>query len=432
MKTVYLGLIGDILHPGLINIITEGAKHGELIIGLYTDEAIAAKKRLPYLTYEQRKNVIENIKGVSLVIPQKEWSYVANLRELKPDYIIHGDDWKTDWQKQIRTEVFEVMKEWGGEVIEIPYTKGISSTGINKDIKSIGTTPDNRLRMLRRLLHAKPMVRFLEAHSGLVGLIIENLEVQQGDTTLSFDGMWSSSLTSSTMSGKPDIESVDLTSRLQDLRSILSCTTKPIIYDGDTGGKPEHFEFTVRALELNGISAVIIEDKVGLKKNSLFGTDVKQELESIEQFCEKIRVGKAARVTEDFMIISRIESLIAGYPMQEALDRAMAYIDAGTDGIMIHSKEKDGADIREFCKKLREVHKDIPIVAVPSTYDKITEEELQSWGVNIVIYANHMLRASYPAMLKVAETILVNRRTHEANALCMPIKAILELIPGTK
>jgi phosphoenolpyruvate phosphomutase len=230
------------------------------------------------------------------------------------------------------------------------------------------------------------MVRFLEAHSGLVGLIIENLEVQQGDTTLSFDGMWSSSLTSSTMNGKPDIESVDLTSRLQDLRSILSCTQKPIIFDGDTGGKPEHFEFTVRALELNGISAVIIEDKVGLKKNSLFGTDVKQELESIEQFCEKIRVGKAARVTEDFMIISRIESLIAGYPMQEALDRAMAYIDAGTDGIMIHSKEKDGADIREFCKRLREVHKDIPIVAVPSTYDKITEEELQSWGVNIVIY----------------------------------------------
>lgn len=431
-KKVYIGMTADIMHPGLIHIINEATKYGDVIVGLLTDKAIAEHKRLPYLTYEQRKEVVENIKGVSEVIPQEEWSYVDNLKRIRPDYIIHGDDWKNGPLREIREQVFEVMNEQGGKVIEIPYTKGINSSSLNKEIKSIGTTPDIRLKTLRRLINAKPIVRILEAHDGLCGLIIENLEIQKGDKREVFDGMWSSSLTDSTSKGKPDIEAVDLTTRLQDLNNILECTTKPIIFDGDTGGKIEHFTFTVRTLERHGISAIIIEDKVGLKKNSLFGTDAIQTQDTIEGFCAKIKAGKEAQVTQDFMIIARIESLIAGKPMSDALERAYAYVEAGADGIMIHSKNKSGEDIKEFCLTFRQRYAHVPIVVVPTTYDHIHESELRKWGVNVVIYANHMLRAAYPAMMRVACTILENGRAQEVRDLCMPIKEILELIPGTK
>ena len=431
-KTVYLGMIGDILHPGLTNIIKEGAKYGDVMIGLFTDKAIATHRRLPYMTYEQRKEVIENIKGVACVVPQDEWSYVPNLRQYKPDYIIHGDDWKEGSEQELRAEVFKVMEELGGKVIEIPYTKGINSSSLDKEIKAIGTTPDVRLKSLRRLIAAKPIVRIMEVHDGLSGLIVENIEVKNGIKTNHFDGMWSSSLTDSTSKGKPDIEAVDLTTRMQDLNNILECTTKPIVYDGDTGGKPEHFVFTVRTLERNGISAIIIEDKSGLKKNSLFGTDAIQTQDTIEGFCHKIKMGKEAQVTKDFMVIARCESLIAGKSMEDALERTFAYVEAGADGIMIHSKEKSGNDIKEFCLRFREKHPMVPLIVVPTTYNQIKEEELHSWGVNVVIYANHMLRAAYPAMMKCAETILENERSLEANPICMPIKEILELIPGTK
>lgn len=431
-KTIYLGMTADIIHPGLINIISEAAKHGEVMIGLLTDKAIASHKRLPYLTYEQRKEVVENIKGVSRVVPQDEWSYVENLRKYKPDYIIHGDDWQSGPLRPIRDQVYEVMKEIGGEVIEIPYTKGINSSSLDKEIKAIGTTPDIRLKSLRRLIQAKPIVRILEAHDGLCGLIIENLEIQKGDKRVEFDGMWSSSLTDSTSKGKPDIEAVDLTTRLQDLNNILECTTKPIIFDGDTGGKIEHFVFTVRTLERHGISAIIIEDKIGLKKNSLFGTDAIQIQDSIEAFSDKIKAGKNAQITKDFMIIARIESLIAGKPVGDALERAHAYVEAGADGIMIHSKDKSGEDIKEFCQTFRKKDPHTPIVVVPTTYDHINESTLKEWGVNIVIYANHMLRAAYPAMMNVAKLILENGRAKEVRDHCMPIKEILELIPGTK
>ena len=405
-KTVYLGMIADIMHPGLINIIQEGAKHGELMIGLFTDKAIATHKRLPYLTYEQRKKVVENIQGVSKVVPQDEWSYVPNLIRYKPDYIIHGDDWLEGPDKYIREEVFKVMKAQGGEVIEIPYTKGITSSGLAKE---------------------------LESHCGLTGLIAEHVSVQVGDVTREFDGMWSSSLTDSTSKGKPDIEAVDLTTRLHDLNDTLEVTTKPVIFDGDTGGKVEHFAFTVRTLERLGISAVIIEDKVGLKQNSLFGTDAVQTQDTIDGFCHKIKTGKDAQITRDFMIIARIESLIAGKSVDDALERAFAYVAAGADGIMIHSKNKDGMDIKEFCQRFREKDNHTPIVAVPTTYNQFTEEELADWGINIVIYANHMLRSAYPAMVKCAESILTHSRSKEASEeYCMPIKEILNLIPGTK
>ena len=325
------------------------------------------------------------------------------------------------------------MEAMGGKVIEIPYTKGITSSGLAEELESLGTTPQSRLKSLRRLITAKPIVRIMESHCGLTGLIIEHTKKEVGNEVREFDGMWASSLTDSTSKGKPDIEAVDLTTRLHDLNDSLEVTTKPVIYDGDTGGKTEHFVFTVRTLERLGVSAVIIEDKVGLKQNSLFGTEAVQTQDTIEGFCSKIKAGKDAQVTRDFMIIARIESLIAGKPVEDALERAFAYVAAGADGIMIHSKNKDGMDIKEFCQRFREKDNHTPIVAVPTTYAQFTEEELASWGINIVIYANHMLRSAYPAMVKCAERILETTRCLEASEeYCMPIKQILNLIPGTK
>lgn len=429
---VYVGMSADIIHPGHLNILHEAAKYGRVIVGVLTDEAIASYKRLPYLNYEQRSLVVSNLKGVSEVIPQTTLDYRPNLERVRPDFVVHGDDWKTGVQAKTRQQIIEKLAEWGGQVIDVPYTKGISSTMLNERLKEIGTTPDVRLKRLRRLINAKKIVRICESHSGLTGLIIENTSVTVNESKREFDGMWASSLTDSTSKGKPDIEAVDLTTRLHDLNDALEVTTKPVIYDGDTGGKPEHFVFTVRTLERLGISAIIIEDKVGLKKNSLFGTDAVQTQDSIENFCAKLQSGKRAQVTSDFMIIARCESLIAGKSVDDAMERCLAYVKAGADGIMIHSKHKSGEDIKEFCLRFRQEEPNIPIVVVPTTYNHITEDELASWGVNVVIYANHLLRAAYPAMVKCAETILANGRSLETNDLCMPIKQILELIPGTK
>lgn len=431
-KIVYVGMSADIIHPGHLNIIKEAQKLGRVIVGVLTDKAIASYKRLPYLNYEQRSLIVSNLKGVDQVIPQDTLDYVPNLELIKPDFVVHGDDWKEGIQRETRQRVIDTVEKWGGKVIDVPYTKGISSTQLNSKLKEIGTTPEVRLKRLKRLIAAKPIVRICESHSGLTGLIIENTVVEVNGMKREFDGMWSSSLTDSTSKGKPDIEAVDLTTRLHDLTDALECTTKPVIFDGDTGGKIEHFVFTVRTLERLGISAVIIEDKVGLKKNSLFGTEAVQMQDSIKGFCDKITAGKRAQITEDFMIIARIESFIAGKGLDDAMARALAYINAGADGIMIHSKNKSGEDIKNFCLELRKMNHCIPIVVVPTTYNHITEEELASWGVSIVIYANHMLRSAYPAMVNTAKSILMNSRSYEADDLCMPVKEILELIPGTK
>tara|TARA_B100000902_G_scaffold393482_1_gene447811 strand:+ start:1194 stop:2492 length:1299 start_codon:yes stop_codon:yes gene_type:complete len=432
MKKVYIALSADIIHKGHLNIIDEAKKYGFLTVGVLTDEAIASYKRLPFLDFEHRKLIVENIKGVEKVIPQSTLDYVPNLEKLKPDFVIHGDDWKNGVQKKTRADVVKTLKKWNGKLIEIPYTKGISSTQLNDELKTIGTTPNTRLKRLRRLINAKPLVRILESHSGLTSLIAENTHLMKKGQKIEFDGMWSSSLTDSTSRGKPDIEAVDITTRLHSLNDSLECSTKPFIYDGDTGGRIEHFGFTVRTLERLGISAIIIEDKIGLKKNSLFGTDVAQTQDSIEHFSQKIIAGKKAQVTKDFMIIARVESLILGNSVDDAIERSIAYCKAGADGVMIHSKEKSGDDIKKFCKTFRKLNKITPIVVVPSTYNHIKEEEFEKWGVNIVIYANHMLRSSYPAMQKVALSILKNGRSSNSNDYCMPIKEILELIPGTK
>ncbi|RDE22976.1 phosphoenolpyruvate mutase [Motiliproteus coralliicola] len=430
-KTVYVGMSADLVHPGHINILKVAASLGEVTVGLLTDAAIASYKRLPYLTYEQRKTVIENFSSVAQVIPQATLDYSKNLQQLKPDFVVHGDDWKVGVQAKTRQRVEELISSWGGELVEVPYTQGISSTQLHGALKEIGTTPDIRMKRLRRLIDSKSVVRVMEVHNGLSGLIVERTQVNCEHKLLEFDAMWSSSLTDSTAKGKPDIEAVDMTARLATVNEIFEVTTKPMIFDADTGGLPEHFAFTVRNLERLGVSAVIIEDKIGLKRNSLLGNDVVQQQASIESFCDKIKAGKLAQITQDFMIVARIESLILDKGQEDALIRTRAYIESGADAIMIHSRKPDADEILAYCKAFRKWGFNVPLVVVPTSYNQITESQLSDAGVNVVIYANHMLRAAYPGMVKVAKSILANQRSAEAETDCMPINDILELIPGT-
>jgi len=431
-KIVYVGMSADLVHPGHLNILRKACELGEVVVGLLTDEAIASYKRLPFMAFDQRLDVIASIKGVSRVIPQTTLDYVPNLLEVRPSYVVHGDDWRDGVQKKIRQRVIDTLAEWGGELIEVPYTKNISSTQLSNALKEVGTTPSIRLQSLRRMIHVKKIVRLLEIHNGLSGLIVENIHIDTPEGRREFDGMWASSLTDSTGKGKPDIEAVDFSARLTTLNDVLEVTTKPIVFDGDTGGKSEHFAFTVRTLERLGISAVIIEDKTGLKKNSLFGVDVDQTQDDIESFSQKIKTGKDSQATGEFMIIARIESLILGKGVQDAFTRAQAYLNAGADGIMIHSREKSPAEVFEFCRRYNEMDNRKPLVAVPSSYNKVTEEELAEQGVNIVIYANQLIRSAYPAMIRTAKSILEHHRSAEADAQMMSIKEIIELIPGGK
>ena len=431
-KTVYVGMSADLIHPGHINVLEHAAKLGAVTVGLLTDKAIASYKRLPHMTFEQRRTVIASLAHVSEVIPQETLDYVPNLEKVRPDYVVHGDDWKEGVQRETRQRVIDALAGWGGELVEVAYTEGISSTQLNNSIKQIGTTPTVRLSRLRRLIQNKDIVRIMEAHSGLSGLIVENTQAEHDGNTVEFDGMWSSSLTDSTVRGKPDIEAVDISSRLTAINELFEVTTKPLIFDGDTGGKPEHFSFTVRSLERLGVSAVIIEDKEGLKRNSLFGNEVAQTQSSIEDFSDRIRVGKEAQVTDDFMVIARLESLILEKGMEDACERAQAYIEAGADALMIHSRRKEADEILEFCERAKSFGRDVPIVAVPTSYNHITEAELAAAGVNIVIYANHLLRASYPSMQTVATSILENSRSLEADSMITSIKDVLEIIPETR
>ena len=422
----------DLIHPGHLNILNKAADLGQVVVGVLTDSAIASYKRLPYMNYDQRAEVVSNLKAVFEVMPQTTLDYTENLRLLQPDYVVHGDDWKDGVQQKTRQKVIDTIAEWGGKLIEVPYMEGVSSTALNKAVKELGTTPQVRLASLRRLLKAKPLVRFLDIHNAISGLIVEHTQVNVDGISRQFDGMWGSSLTDSTAKGKPDIEVVDVSSRMSTLSEVLEVTTKPIIYDADTGGQIEHFKFTVRTLERLGVSAVIIEDKTGLKKNSLFGNEVPQTQDSIENFCNKISSAKKAQVTDDFMIIARIESLILEAGMANAVERAKAYLGAGVDGIMIHSRKKDPAEIFEFCRQYANFGKQKPLVVVPSSFNAVTEDELEKAGVNVVIYANHLLRSAFPAMQGTAEDILRNTRSLECDEKMLSLKQILELIPGTK
>ena len=432
-KTVYIAISADIIHNGHINVINEGAKLGDVVIGVLTDEAIATYKRLPLLDYDTRVNILSHIKGVVSTMKQDTLSYAKNIRELKPDYVVHGDDWTSGVQSNIRREVIALLAEYGGKLVEIPYTSGVSTEALEESLNSIHNTPDIRRAKLRRMLKLKPWVRVLETSNGLSGLIVEKTKIEDPETATvkEFDAMWVSSLCDSTFKGKPDIELVDLTSRINTINEIMEVTTKPIILDGDTGGKPEHFSFNVRTLERLGVSAVIIEDKTGLKQNSLFGTEAKQVLDDPHEFAAKIHVGKQAQQTRDFMIFARLESLIAGAGIDDAMARAKIYLEeGGADGIMIHSREKDGAEIFEFLRRFRDYSPDIPVILVPTSYNQFTEEELHTAGANIIIYANHLLRSAYPAMANTAKKILACSRSKEVDDNCLSIKEVLSLIPN--
>ena len=428
-RTVYMCFSTEYIHSGHVAIINKARRLGRLIVGILSDEAVASFKRYPLIPFEERKALIENIAGVERVVTQDSLSYAKNLRELKPDYVVHGDDWKEGFQKPIRQEVCEVLAEYGGKLIEYPYNNDPRYKVLDANHRAEASMPDIRRGRLRKLINMKGLVTAMEAHSGITGLIVEKTKVLQDGKTYQFDAMWISSLCDSTAKGKPDIELVDMTSRFRTIDDIMEVTTKPIIFDGDTGGLTEHFVYTVRSLERMGVSMVIIEDKTGLKKNSLFGTEVKQTQDSIENFCAKIRAGKHAQKTKEFMICARIESLILERGMEDALERAFAFSEAGADAIMIHSRKKDPSEVFEFVEKFREKNSTTPIVVVPTSFNTVTEAEFKERGVNVVIYANQLTRTGFPAMQDAARTILENHRAKECDDKCMSIKEIITLIP---
>ena len=427
-KKVYVGLSADIIHEGHINILKIANKLGAVTVGLLTDKAVSSYKKLPHLNYKQREIIIKNIRYVSKVIPQKSLSYVDNLKSIRPQFVVHGDDWKTGIQKKTRADVIKCLKKWGGKLIEPKYTKNISSTIIKKKILENGVSPDTRKKKLRRLIEAKDLVKIIETHSPLTGMIIEDLNLKNKSQFKEFDGMWSSSLTDSLLRGKPDNQSVDYSSRILGLNDIMEVTTKPLIFDADNGGRLEHISYLVKTLERIGVSAMVIEDKIGEKRNSLFKDQNKTKQDTIANFCKKINKAKKSKNSDDFFIVARIESFILKKGLKDALKRGVKYVDAGADAILIHSKEKNPKEIFDFSKKFKKLKPDCPLIAVPSTYSKVKEIELIKNGFQIVIYANHMLRAAYPAMINVAKKILKNERSLEIEKKITPIKEIINLI----
>jgi len=425
---VYVAFSADILHEGHINILKTASQYGNVIVGLLTDEAIASYKNIPYLDFKKRKIVVENIKYVNKVIPQSTLDYVENLNLIKPNYVVHGDDWKNGVQKKTRDRVIKTLKKWSGKLIEPTYTKNISSTLIKSKITGIVSSPENRVSRLKRLLLSKDIVRILESHNSLTGLIIENLKTKKRNHNNEFDGMWSSSLTDSATKGKPDNSSVDFSTRLLSINDMMEVTTKLLVFDADNGGQLEHLPFLVRSLERSGASAVIMEDKIGLKKNSLFKNQTGIKQDKPELFAKKIKKICKSRINKDFMVIARIESFIVGKGLKDALKRAEIYSRAGADAILIHSKEKTPKEIFSFAKEFKKSKNFIPLVSVPSTYSKVYEKDLIRNGFKLVIYANQLLRAAYPAMQLTAKKILENSRAFEAEKNIIPIKEIINLI----
>ena len=428
-RTVYMTFSTDILHGGHIAIIRKAARLGRLVVGVLSDEAVSAYKRYPLVPASERRKLFEGIAGVRKVVEQRTLSYRENLEKYRPDIVVHGDDWCTGFQKPVRDEVVSILAGYGGRLVEFPHSDAPEYREMEARARAELSLPDLRRARLRRTLEMKGFATAMEAHSGITGLIVEKTKVYQDGGTRQFDAMWVSSLCDSTAKGKPDIELVDMTSRFRTIDDIMEVTTKPIIFDGDTGGLTEHFVYTVRSLERMGVSMVIIEDKTGLKKNSLFGTEVAQTQDSIENFSAKIRAGKKAQKTKDFMICARIESLILERGMEDALERAFAFAAAGADAIMIHSRKKDPSEIFEFIEKFRAKDASTPIVLVPTSFNAVTEEEFKERGANIVIYANQLTRTGFPAMQNAARTILEHHRAKECDAMCMSIKDIITLIP---
>lgn len=431
-KIIYVPMGADILHTGHLNIINKAKKYGQIIIGLFTDSAIAEYKTFPLINYNQRLEIIKNIKGVNKIVKQKTWDYSYNLNKIKPDFLIHGDDWKKGIQKKTRLKVLKLLKKWNGKLIELPYTKQPEMKENKKNMQNLIYNPENRVSRLKRLLKSKKIVRFIESHNPLTGLIIEKLKINHKNEFKEFEGIWSSSLTDSASNGKPDNQSVELSTRIQNLNNIIEVTTKPILFDADNGGRPEHLPYTIRNLERLGVSAIAIEDKIGLKSNSLFKDQSKANQDTIKNFCKKIKIACNARRSPDFLIVARIESFILGRDLHDAIKRAESYSKAGADLILIHSKEKTPREIFLFSKKFKKSKFFKPLIAVPSTYSKVSEDQLIKNGFKVVIYANHLLRAAYPAMENAALKILKNSRSLEIEKKIIPIKKILNIIPAVE
>lgn len=427
-KKVYTCFCTDVIHEGHLKILEEASAYGDVYVGVLHDSEMVRYNRYLTKTTEERVQMVRTLRGVKDVVVQRTMMYEDVIASLHPDYVVHGSNWQTGPMSVIRAGLLKQLEEHGGELIEFPYSRNDNILRIERQMREKLSMPEFRRHQLRRLLAIVPIVKTIEVHSGLTGLIAEKTMVATESGVDQFDAMWISSLCDSTEKGKPDIELVDMTSRFRTINDVMEVTTKPIIFDGDTGGLTEHFVYNVRSLERMGVSAVIIEDKTGLKKNSLFGTEVAQTQDTIENFCAKIAAGKAVQVSDDFMIIARIESLILEKGMEDALMRASAYVKAGADGIMIHSRRKEADEILEFCDRFRKTDQTTPIVAVPSSYNAVTEKELALHGVNIVIYANQLLRAAFPAMEETARSILLHGRAKEADERLMPIKEIITLI----
>ena len=430
-KTIYVPMGADVIHSGHLNVINKAKKYGDVVIGLFADSAIAEYKSFPLINFQQRLEIIKNIKGVNKIMKQNTWDYSENLKAIKPDYLIHGDDWKKGIQKKTRAKVIKTLKKWGGRLIEVSYTKSPLASTVHESVKENFFTTESRVAILKRLIESKNIVRFIESHNPLTGLMIENLKINYKNVFREFDGIWSSSLTDSVSNGKPDNQSFELSSRINNLSNVLEHTTKPVLFDADNGGQPEHLSYTVRNLERLGVSAIVMEDKIGLKRNSLFKNQSKSNQDSIKNFCKKIAIACKARRSQNFLVVARIESFIFNRGFNDAIKRAEHYSKSGADLILIHSKSDSPEEIFKFAKKFKKSNFYKPLVAVPSTYSKVSEGELIKNGFKVVIYANHLLRAAYPAMQNAALSILKNTKSSKIEKSIISIKKILNIIPNS-
>ena len=429
-KTVYVPLAVDLLHSVHISILKKAKRYGKVIVGLMTDKAISEYKQLPILDYNERFKILSGVKFIDEIVEQKNWDYSENIKKYKPDYFIHGDDWKKGIQKNQRKKVIKTLKRYRGKLIEISFSKNISSSEIKEKIINYVSNSNNKVSRLKQMMKAKNLVKILESHNSLTGLIIENLKIKKKKINVEFDGMWSSSLTDSATKGLPDNSSLSFSARISSLNDMMDVTTKPLVFDADNGGQLEHLPYLVRSLERSGVSAIIMEDKVGLKKNSLFKNQSGTKQDKPEHFAKKIKIISNSRKNKDFMVIARIESFILGKGLKDALKRAEIYSKAGANAILIHSKETTPKEIFSFAREFRKSKNFIPLVSVPSTYSKTYEKDLIKNGFKLVIYANQLLRAAYPAMLNTAKDILVNSRSFDAEKSnkIIPISEIISLV----
>jgi len=400
-KTVYVGMVGDMLHVGHINILKTAARLGRVTVGVLTDRAVVGYKRLPLLAFEDRVRVVESIADVAAVVPQKTLSYVENLRALRPDYVVHGDDWRYgDQVSRARAEVIATLGEWGGELVEVAYTKGISSTAIHRSGAADALFSGTRQGRLRRLLAAKPTLRIVEAHSGLSAKIAA--EVRGPDGATGFDAVWQSGLTDAIHRGKSDGGAVDRGRRLQAVEEILDAGPLPLIYDGRAAGRPETVFDLTRALDKAGVSALCLGDRSDPDRTG-------PEMSPAETVAQ-IEAVRAACPTGAVMAISRIVVAAPGNggsgALDRALDRALALLEAGSDAVMFDSAADTAEPILDIAARLRRQRRDVPLFAAQSDRWGAPIHRFENAGIDAVVYETHLLRATVAPMRRAATALL--------------------------